>query len=207
MIPYVPSAFFARRERIAKLLNNPVELTGIYHVLQPAGYSFAIGRMLKPHLQWEAKHYVSLGYNATNLVGLDTVKEFFDISRSIRGTFYIDRLPGCCGAAHVHDIYSANVGMGSICLELAEQGAYDAGYRLITGTIINSRASYLIDKYGWTKHRPWVNKRTANTVYLCSKELTADNAGRRSNDGTSKSSNQSGGVQVATVARTAGFST
>jgi hypothetical protein len=64
----------------------------------------------------------------------------------------------------------------------------------------------MVDKYGWTKHRNWVNNRTKNTVYLCSKELTAENAGRRISDGAGKSSNQSSSVKVATVARAAGFS-
>lgn len=217
MIPYVPNAFFTRRERVAKLLGFPVELTGIYHITLAGGdFSFGITKMLIPNPDWEAKNYGSIGYSQS-VVGEDAsgrtvVRKYFDLAKAPWAQFYLGRLPGCCGSAHLHDMICSTPmtvprrgGMGSICLEIAEEASYWAGYRLITGTVINSNAFHLVDKYGWTKHRNWINNRTKNTVYLCSKELTADNAGRRIGDGASESSNKSNIREVTTLAGGAGF--
>lgn len=215
MITQVYQEFFKRREAIAKLLNFPVNLTGMYYVTGTgAGTYYTFQRMLASYDAWDKGEANSLGYDSkAGLAAGATLRKYFAVDGlTSYSAFYLDGLPGCCGAAHLHDMYSRFPGMGKIMLEIAECAAYFNGYRLLTGTVIEKsapsiRAAKLIDMYGWQRNRSFVNSRTYNTVYLCSKELTANNAGRRISDGAGKSSNQSSSVKVATVASAAGFST
>lgn len=201
-------AFFARRKRIAELTQIPVNLVGMYYTTTAIGTCYIFKRMLVPNASWDKSVAAYLGYNSNAVLPpTAAIRTYFDIEEpSYTSAFYLDRLPGCCWSAHLHDMFSSVQGMGKIMLEMAEVAAYDNGYRLITGTVIEKyagmRAVKLIEKYGWERHRSFTNHRTGNTVFLVSKELTATNAGRRIDDGASKSS----GVKIATVARAAGFS-
>lgn len=212
MISDVYYAFFKQRVKIAALTKIPVNLVGMYYVNCQSGTLFVVQKMRVPHESWDKEVAAQLGYSQSVVVLPNApIRTYFDLSGLVApGTFYLDRLPGCCGSAHLHDMQTQYPGMGKIMLEMAEHAAYDAGYRLITGTVIEKfagiRAVKLIEKYGWERHRSFTNQRTGNTVYLVSKELTATNAGRRIDDGASKSSNEGSGVKIATVARATGFS-
>lgn len=212
MISEVYYEFFKQRAKIAGLLKLPVNLVGMYYNNVPQGTCYIFKKLLVPNASWDKSVAASLGYNSnTVLPPTAGIRTYFDLENpSYSAAFYLDRLPGCCGSAHLHDMITHTEGMGKIMLEMAELAAYFNGYRLITGTVIEKfsglRAVKLIEKYGWERHRSFTNQRTGNTVYLVSKELTATNAGRRIDDGASKSSNQSSGVKIATVARSAGFS-
>lgn len=214
MIGNVYEEFIRRRADIAKVLGIPLNLTGMYHVQGGvSGTYYSFHKMLVPYKHWDAGIAAyQLGYNSNHPIPpTAAIRTYFPMDgMSHLAAFYLDGLPGCCGAAHLHDMFSRNYGMGKIMLEMSERAAYFNGFRLLTGTVIEKnvsslRAAKLIDKYGWQRNRSFVNNRTKNTVYLCSKELTADNAGRRIGDGTGKNSNQSNIREVTTLAGGAGF--